>query len=137
MDSTETWTWSSPIIRNWIVLRPKGCFNRFTFRLIRKLYWIRLVLGLNVSLQFAILRRSNIGWLNLILTEKNKQLICLTVELLNCTSVMTCHPVCSLEIRNFSSNQVSEDSNSLVVVELLENLLISKKNCELRLSKNS
>ena len=43
------------------------------------------------------------------------------------TSVMTRHPVSCLEVWNFSSDEIGEDSNSLVVVELLEDLLVSEK----------
>ena len=43
------------------------------------------------------------------------------------TSVITCHPVCSLEIRDFSANKIGEDPDSFVVVVLLEDLLIPGK----------
>ena len=43
------------------------------------------------------------------------------------TSVITCHPVSSLEIRDFSTNKVGEDPDPFVVIVLLEDLLIPDK----------
>jgi len=48
------------------------------------------------------------------------------------TSVVTCHPVCSLQVGDLPADEIGEDPDTLVVVVLLEDFFVPG-NVELKL----